>query len=300
MDSYDFSRYLGRPTSPPLPDEYSGGYLPQMPAYSDASPSERSSGVPQSIDFGGSVTGYSSDASQSRHTSVPPMPAYSDTSPNGRSSGVPQPIDFGGSASGYSGASQSRRTRVPQIEYGSASQPTSSQGPRIHPPEERAAAVARWRASGKTQKDFAESIAIPRTTFREWIMQADYPTRSNTNYPPEEKSAALSQWHASKETKTQSVRAIYADEDRLKMLSAWRDSKLSQKDYASRIGVPLTTFNTWVMKARDPNTESTETTEEKWSRRISEWQASGLQQGEFARREGFSRSALNEWINKKR
>ncbi len=164
MDSYDFSRYMGRPVSPPLPEDYSMGYLPQMPAYGD-------------------------------------------TSPSGRSSGVPQPIDFGGSSSGFSGASQR----------------TSSQGPRIHQPEERAAAVARWRASGKTQKDFAESIAIPRTTFRQWIIEADYPTRSNIKYPPEEKSAALRQWHASKETETQS-------------------------EFSRRIGVPLATLRNWIRK----------------------------------------------------
>ncbi len=170
MDSYFFGWYLGRPASPPLPDGYTGDYLPQMPAYSDASQSGRSSGVPQPIDFGGSVTGYSSDTSQSRHSSV-------------------TPIEYDGASQQTS--SQSHRPR------------------RTYTAEDRAAVVANWRNSEEPQRVYARSIGIPNTTLRGWIEEAGSSaksrpstTHSRNYYTPEEKSATLSEWQARRKTES--------------------------------------------------------------------------------------------------
>ncbi len=170
MDSYDFSRYLGRPASPPLPDGYSGGYLPQMPAYSDTSPSGHSSGVPQPIDFGGSVTGYSSDASQSRRTSVPP-------------------IEYG-SASQSGGATGS-----------SASQRTSSRRGYTYPDEVKSAMLTAWRDSEESKSAFCKRKGIPRTTFLGWIKEAGVSSKSRlAERAAERRSKTVSDWKTSGET----------------------------------------------------------------------------------------------------
>ncbi|MEJ2446162.1 MAG: hypothetical protein P8Y42_22380 [Exilibacterium sp.] len=190
MDSYDFGRYLGRPASPPLPDEHSGDYLPQMPAYSD-------------------------------------------TSPSGRSSGVPQPIDFGGSASGYSGASQSRHTSVPPIEYGSASQNggatgssasqrTSSRRGYSYPDEEKSAMLTAWRDSEESQSAFCKRKGIPRTTFLGWIKEAGVSSKSRL--------------------------AERVAERRSKTVSDWRDSGETQIEFSRRTGVPISTLQYWIKK----------------------------------------------------
>ncbi len=180
MDSYDFGRYLGRPASPPLPDGYSGDYLPQMPAYRD-------------------------------------------TSPSGRSSGVPQPIDFGGSASGYRGASQSRHTSVPQFEYGSASQRTSSRGQRTsYTPAEKYAMVTNWRASGERQADYARRAGIPPSSFCVWIKEAG--------------------------GSSQNLYAEKVAERQSKVVRDWRDSGETRTDYAKRKNIPITTFRKWIKK----------------------------------------------------
>ncbi len=182
MDSYDFSRRTGRPVSPPLPEDYSMDYLPQMSTYSGSTQSQNAS-VPQSIDFGGSTSRYTG-ATQSQNTSVP------------------QIIDFGGSTSRYTGATQSRHTSV--------SQGTSTQSYRAYPPEYRYAAVSSWRNSGGTsQRAYAEGIGVPRSTFRDWVEEAGGPTQrrpshNRSPYTPEERSTLLNQWHSRGERETQS------------------------------------------------------------------------------------------------
>ncbi|WP_428635077.1 IS66 family insertion sequence element accessory protein TnpA [Sedimenticola sp.] len=84
----------------------------------------------------------------------------------------------------------------------------------------------------------------------------------------------------------------YTDEEKSQAVSAWRESGLTQKDYASSIGIPHSTFHVWTMQASGSNTESIE---EKWTRRVSEWRASGLSQRAFAMREGIKRSSLQDW-----
>ncbi|MEJ2445547.1 MAG: hypothetical protein P8Y42_19210, partial [Exilibacterium sp.] len=80
----------------PLPESHTGEHLPQMSTYSGSSQS-RNTSVPQPINYGGRASGYNG-VSQSRTTNVS------------------QPISGGGT---YSGTTQSRRTRVPQIESSS-------------------------------------------------------------------------------------------------------------------------------------------------------------------------------------
>ncbi len=212
MDSYDFSRRTGRPVSPPLPENYSMDYLPQMPTYSGSTQS-RNTSVPQPIDFGGSTSRYTG-ATQSRNTSVPQL------------------IDFGGSTSRYTGATQSRHTSVPPIEYGSASQGTSTQSHRAYPPEYRYAAVSSWQNSGGTsQRAYAEGIGVPRSTFRDWVEEAGGPTQRRpsqrrTPYTPEERSTLLSQWQARGERETQS-------------------------EFSSRTGVPVRTLQNWIRQEND-------------------------------------------------
>ncbi|MEJ2416330.1 MAG: transposase, partial [Exilibacterium sp.] len=232
MDSYDFSRETGRPVSPPLPEDYSMDYLPQMATYSGSTQS-RNTSVSQPIDFGGSTSRYTG-TTQSRGTSVPQIEYGGNTSrytgaTQSRGTSVPQ-IEYGGSTSRYTGATQSRRTNVQQIGYGSVSQSGGATG----------------------------SSASQRTSTRIGV-------------------------------------PIYTDEEKSQAISGWRESGLSQKDYASSIGVPQSTFHVWTRQASSSNTESAE---EKWSRRVSEWRASGLSQRAFSKREGLSRSALNDWIQK--
>ncbi len=141
MDSYHLSSLTNRPASEPIPDLN----LPSLP-----------------------------------DLNLPLTPADSDTSPSGRSSGVPQPIDFGGS-----GASQSRRTSVPQIEYGnasqnggatgsSASQRTSSRSPRTYTEEEKSRAISGLQQALENKsstRKYSKYIGIPRTTLRRWQLE---------------------------------------------------------------------------------------------------------------------------------
>jgi hypothetical protein len=130
MNSYHYSR----PVSPPLPDKYSGGYLPKMPTYSGASQS-RDSSASQSRDSG---------ASQSRD------------------SGASQSRDSGASQSGgATGSSASQRTS-------SLSVPT-----RWYPEEEKYKMLSQWKASGLTRRAYSRSKGIPESTFGQWVREAD-------------------------------------------------------------------------------------------------------------------------------
>ncbi len=183
MDSYDFSRETGRPVSPPLPEDYSMSYLPQMATYSGSTQS-RNTSVSRPIDFGGSTSRYTG-ATQSRNTSVS------------------QPIDFGGSTSRYTGATQSRRTSGQQISLAS-----SSQRP-IYTPEYRSSVVTSWRSSNESQLAYARRIGLPPSTLGDWVREEGsstqsrpYATQSRTHYTPEDKTAALSVWRARGERET--------------------------------------------------------------------------------------------------
>ncbi len=262
MDSYDFSRYLGRPASPPLPDGHSGDYLPQMPAYSDTSPSGCSSGVPQPIDFGGSVTGYCCDASQSQHSSVPQI-EYGSAPQSGGATG--------GSASqrtssrrGYSYPNEEKsamltawrdseesqsafckRKGIPrttfvgwvkEAEAGGSSQ--SHRPRRTYTAEGRAAAVTNWWNSNEPQRVYAKSIGIPHATLRTWIEEAGssthslpHSTHSRNYYTPEEKSAMLSEWQARR--KTESLAA-----------------------FSERTGIPRRTLQDWIKQEKDSSKDA--------------------------------------------
>ncbi len=245
MDSYFFGRYMGRPASPPLPDEYSGGYLPQMPAYSDTSPSGRSSGVAQPIDFGGSVSGYSG-ASQSRHTSVPPI-EYGSASQSG----------------GATGSSASQRTSTRRGRYSD---------------EEKSIALSDWQASKETetQEAFSKRTGIPIRTLRNWIWQAEVSVPSHHNsYTPEEKSIALSDWQASKETETQSA-------------------------FSERTGIPIRTLQNWIRQAEGSVPRKHNYTPEEKSIALSDWQASKKTETltKFSERTGIPIRTLQTWIKK--
>ncbi|MEJ2445754.1 MAG: hypothetical protein P8Y42_20280 [Exilibacterium sp.] len=167
MDSYDFGRYMGRPTSPPLPDEHSGGYLPQMPAYSDTSSSGRSSGVPH---FGGSVTGYSS-------ASQPTLSRGPSTfhTPEEKSAMV-----AAWRASGETQAEFAKRAGIPPSSFCLWVKQAggSSQSRYAEIAEERQAKVVRdWRASGETKSKYSRRTNIPRTTLNEWIKKYENSSR---------------------------------------------------------------------------------------------------------------------------
>ncbi len=221
MDSYDFSRETGRPVSPPLPEDYSMGYLPQMSTYSGASQS-RTTSVPQPIDFGGTASGYSG-ASQSRNTSVPQ-------------------IEYGGSASGYNGSSQSRRTSAPLIEYGSSSQSGRTTGSgsrasqqtnaRYHSDEVKSKALSEMQqelARGGTIRSYASRSTIPYATLTWWHGQLSGSRPGRQYASAEEKASRLSE------------------------LQQELDRGGTIKDYSERTGISLRTLTKWRQDARSRN-----------------------------------------------
>ncbi len=173
MDSYFFGWYLGRPASPPLPDEHSGGYLPQMPPYSGASQSQNTS-VPQPIDFGGSASGYSS-ASQSRRTSVPPI-EYGSSSRSGRTTG--------------SGSRASQRTY------------------RDYPDEVKSRALSEMQqevASGGTIKSYASRSTIPYATLTSWYSKISGSRPGHHCASDEEKASRLRELEQELDNKTSTI-----------------------------------------------------------------------------------------------
>ncbi len=218
MDSYDFSRETGRPVSPPLPEDYSMGYLPQMSTYSGVSQS-RNTSVPEPIDFGGSVSEYNG-SSQSRNTSVP------------------QPIDFGGSTSRYTGATQSRNTSVPLIEYGSSSQSGRTTGSgsrtntRYHSDEVKTKALSEMQqevARGGTIRSYASRSTIPYATLSWWYGQLSGSRPGRQYASGEEKASRLSE------------------------LQQELDRGGTIKNYSERTGISLRTLTKWRHDARSRN-----------------------------------------------
>ncbi|MEJ2446103.1 MAG: hypothetical protein P8Y42_22075 [Exilibacterium sp.] len=215
-----------------------------MPAYSDTSPSGRSSGVPQPIDFGGSASAYSG-ASQSRHTSVSPI-EYGSASQSG----------------GATGSSASQRTSTRRGRYSD---------------EEKSKAISAWQVSKETQPAFSKRTGIPLRTLQKWIGQAkvSVPSQRN-NYTPEEKSRALSDLQASKETQPAFSKRtgipirtlqnwirqaegsvprqhIYTPEEKSRALSDWQASKEmeTQEAFSERTGIPVGTLQNWIKKEKD-------------------------------------------------
>ncbi len=186
MDSYNFSRESGRPASPPLPEDYSMGYLPQMATYSGSTQS-RNTSVPQPIDFGGSASGYSS-ASQSRRTSVPPI-SYGSSShgitytPEYRSTVVTS-----WRSSNESQTVFARRIGIPQStlsdwiqEAGSSSQsrPRAMHNRTHYTAEYKSAVLSAWRSrgEGETQADFSKRTGIPASTLQAWVNKSEGSSR---------------------------------------------------------------------------------------------------------------------------
>ncbi len=242
MDSYSYAWYMNTPASPPLPDEHSGGYLPQMPPYNGTSQSQNTS-VPQPIDFGSSVTGYSGDASQSRHSSVPPI-EYGSSSRAGRTTG--------------SGSSASQQTIRQQ-----------------YPDEVKSKALSEMQqevARGGTLKSYADRSTIPYVTLKNW--HRSITTRGHQTYSDEVKSKVLSEiqeemasggtlksyadrstipystlreWRGSITTR---VRRTYSDEEKASILSGLRQELKNKtstlKSYAEKNGIPVRTLSYWL------------------------------------------------------
>ncbi len=255
MDSYHFSSLTNRPASEPIPDlnlpSLPDLNLPLTPADSDASPSGRSSGVPQPIDFGGSVTGYSSGASQSRRTSVPPI-EYGNASQNGGATGR------------------------------SASQRTSSRSQRTYTDEEKSKAISGLHQVLKDRssiRNYSKKIGIPKATLYDWHLQGGGSTRSQRRYTDEEKSRAISGLQQALENKS-SIRIYskeigipestlqiwcsqdrgsverprtYTDEEKSRAISGLQqalENKLSTRKYSKHIGIPRTTLRRWQLEVR--------------------------------------------------
>ncbi len=248
MDSYFYSWFMNIPTSPPLPDEYSGGYLPQMPPYSDASQSQNTS-VPQPIDFGGSASGYNG-ASQSQHTSVPPID-YGSSSQSGGAIG-----DSASQSGGAIGSSASQRTIRQQ-----------------YPEEVKSKALSEMQqevARGGTLKSYADRSPIPYDTLKNW--HRSITTRGHQTYSDEVKSKVLSEieeemasggslktyanrstipystlraWRGSITTRDHQS---YSDEVKSKVLSEIQEELArggSIQSYANRSTIPYSTLRTW-------------------------------------------------------
>ncbi len=250
MDSYSYAQFMNIPTSPPLPDEHSGGYLPQMPPYSDDSQSQNTS-VPQPIDFGGSASGHAGP-SQSRHTSVPPI-EYGSSSRNGRTTG--------------SGSRASQRTI------------------RRYPDEVKSKVLSEIQeetASGRTLKSYADRSTIPYETLKNW--HRSITTRGHHTYSDEVKSKTRSEiqeemarggtlksyaerstipystlraWHASISMRSHRT---YSDEEKASILSGLKQQldnnpTSTMKSYADKIGIPLSTLNAWYWQSEE-NTSS--------------------------------------------
>ncbi len=248
MDSYFFGWYLGRPASPPLPDEYSGGYLPQMPAYSDASPSGRSSGVPQPIDFGGSVTGYSSDASQSRHTSVPPIEyggatgssasqptsserrrPFTDEEKSRMLSGLQQALDNGSTMRKY--AAQIGISQGNLSNWRSEAQGSLKGNYRRFTDEEKSRAVREMLDRKCTPDEYSRETRIPISNLRRWIAQSE--------------STWLAQDVGSSRSKH---RRKYSDEEKSRAVREILDKGCTAEEYSREIGIPACNLRNWLKK----------------------------------------------------
>ncbi len=176
MDSYDFSRETGRPVSPPLPEDYSMDYLPQMSTYSGSTQS-RNTSVSQPIDYGGSTSRYTG-ATQSRGTSVPPTytPEYRST------------VVTGWRSSNESQKAYARRIGLPpstlsdwvrEESSSTQSRPYATQSRTQYTAEDRSAALSVWRSrgEGETYGDVAPRVGIPVNTLYKWVQKSEGTSR---------------------------------------------------------------------------------------------------------------------------
>ncbi len=207
MDSYDFSRETGRPVSPPLPEDYSMGYLPQMSTYSGASQS-RNTSVPQPIDFGGTASGYSG-SSQSRSTSVPQI-EYGGVSQSGGTSRVSQ-------SGGTSRVSQSGGTSRVSLRPSRYGQNTEDVRSKI------LSELHEEMASGGSIKSYAKRTGYSYDTLKSWHKSTYGTMRDHNSYPDEYKASILSELRQELENKTSTIKS-YADKKgiAIRTLSRWR------------------------------------------------------------------------------
>ncbi len=195
MDSYDFSRRTGRPVSPPLPEDYSMDYLPQMATYSSSTQSQHTS-VSQPIDFDGSTSMYTG-ATQSRHTSAPQIEYGSASQGTSMQSHLTRgrhtpeyrsAMALSWRSSNESQAAFARRIGIPQTtlsdwikEAGSSSQsrPRAMPSRSHYTAEYKSAALSEWRARRETETyvDIATRMGIPAGTFHKWIVKSEGSSR---------------------------------------------------------------------------------------------------------------------------
>ncbi len=157
MNSYHYSR----PVSPPLPDKYSGGYLPKMPTYSGASQS-RDSSASQS----GGATG--SSASQSG--------GATGSSASQRTSSLSVPTRWYPEEEKYKMLSQWKASGLTRRAYSrSKGIPESTFGQWVREADDSYEAaeekwsrlISEWQASGLSQRKFASKKGISRSCLNE-------------------------------------------------------------------------------------------------------------------------------------